>query len=62
MDSAELEDLTAGYIAEGTATLDFWIDKATFQVVRLIIVEADGNGWQIDLYEYGADITIEAPQ
>jgi hypothetical protein len=62
VDSAELEDLTAGYIAEGTAILDFWIDKATFHVVRLVITEADGNGWQIDLYEYGADITIEAPQ
>jgi hypothetical protein len=53
---AEGQDLSrpvGGAVVQGTATVDLWINKRTSQLVRVIVTEADGNSWRLDLCCYG---------
>ncbi len=49
----DLGRLVGGAVAEGTATVDLWINKSTSQLVRVIVTEADGNSWRLDFCCYG---------
>jgi len=57
----ELGGLVGGAVAPGTATVDVWIDKETSEVVRITLAESDGNGWLLDLYDYGEPVEIPTP-
>jgi hypothetical protein len=61
-DGAVLAPLTAGALQAGTMyPVDVWVDQSTFIPVRFHIVEPDGSGWVIDLYDINAEIEIDLP-
>lgn len=57
----QLTGLTGAPLAAGDASLDIWIATETNQVVRIEVTEADGNGWKLDLFDYGQPVEIPAP-
>ena len=61
VDGSRLRVLGGGTAVEGTHTVDVWIDRARLRVVRLHDREPSGSGWQLDLFDYGAPVEIEAP-
>jgi len=57
----DLSGLVGGAVAEGTATVDLWINKSTSQIVRAVVTEADGSSWTLDLFGYGEAVEIPTP-
>jgi hypothetical protein len=58
----DLSGLVGGAVAQGTATVDLWINKSTSQIVRAIVMESDGSSWTLDLFGYGEPVEIPVPQ
>ena len=47
-----LSALIAGAVDVGDMTLDLYVDKETFQLVRIALTEEAGDRWLIDLFAY----------
>ncbi|MGD0805987.1 MAG: LppX_LprAFG lipoprotein [Anaerolineales bacterium] len=61
-DGAVLAPLLAGAFESGTPyPVDIWMEKSTYNLVRIHIAEPDGNGWLIDVFDINAAIEINAP-
>jgi len=57
----DLSGLVGGAVAEGTATVDLWINKDSKELVRVIVTEADGSTWTVDFFSYGEPVEIPTP-
>jgi hypothetical protein len=61
-DGAILAPLLAGALESGTLyPVDIWMEKSTYNLIRIHIAEPDGNGWLIDEFDINAAIEINAP-
>ncbi|NDJ51970.1 MAG: LppX_LprAFG lipoprotein [Chloroflexi bacterium] len=58
-DGESIAALVGGVLNPGDVDLDIWIDTQTFEVVRLLITEADESTWTVDLFSY--DDAVEIP-
>lgn len=56
-----LSNLVGAVVQSGTATVDIWIDKDAKYVVRILITEADGSGWQVDFFAFEEPVEIPSP-
>ena len=59
-----VESITAGLVSNQDVELELWIDAATAQVREVAFFATSTNGqsfWTLTFTEYGADVTIEAP-
>lgn len=59
-DSENISSIVGGAVVSGEVTVDIYIDKKTGEVVRLSVLEADGNSWVIDFFDYGQPVEIPA--
>lgn len=63
VDGARLRAVTGGIIVQGAHTIDFWIDAATFQLLRLVDAEPAGatSGWRLELSRFDEPVEIKGP-
>ncbi|MGF1506713.1 MAG: LppX_LprAFG lipoprotein [Anaerolineae bacterium] len=63
--TAEAETITdivgGGLETDQTVTVDLWIDRGSFEVVRLLVTEDDEETWTLDFFNYGGDVEIPTP-
>lgn len=61
-DGGDLAALTAGTLTAGSQVdVDIWIVQSSLDPLRMVIGEADGNGWQLDLFAVNQPVEIVAP-
>jgi len=58
----ELAFLSANaFTASGPYPVEVWIEKSTFNLVRVHIAEPNGDGWLIEMFDIGKPVEIKAP-
>jgi hypothetical protein len=63
--AARVEAITAGLAAGQAVPIDIWLDAATGHIVRLEFSTVSDTGrsdWVIVMSDFGAPVTIEAPE
>ena len=67
MDGANVHDITFGLIDNQLLNIELWIAPGSFEVHRALIIDPanegaeEGTTWQLDFWDFGKVIVIEAP-